>query len=160
VVLLLVAFLLNAPVRLAPEAFPALRRFLPLIQSYGSCASRVLFVEGQQPYGSRIDYGPLVHFYADREFEATDCAGAEAAIARAQPDWVIVSGANLTRCLSPMARAQLPTHVRYGNQHLLSRALPWKKDGVVDLTALERELRPAVDCRPAPISDSGYFRAE
>jgi hypothetical protein len=45
------------PIELVPEMFPALRRFNPIIQSYGSCRDKVLYIDGNQPYGSYGDYG-------------------------------------------------------------------------------------------------------
>jgi 4-amino-4-deoxy-L-arabinose transferase-like glycosyltransferase len=153
--LLASAVLLASPISLSPEMFPALKHFDAFIQSYGNCNDRVLYVEGQQPYGSHDDYGAEVGFYANRELVPVDCAGAPGAVEKLNPAWILVSGTNLAQCL-PGAQAKFQTRLRFGNQYLLSRVMP--KEDAFDLTALEREHRAPVDCGAVPLPQDRYHR--
>ena len=150
--------LLAFPIELSPEMFPALKRFEAVIQSYGDCHDKVLYVDGEQPYGSSGDYGVEVKFYTNREFLSTDCAGANALIASEKPRWILIFGKNRSACLSAENQTRFATHLQFGNQFLLSDLLP--RDKVGDLTPLARELRAPLDCGAAPLPKNRYYRYE
>lgn len=156
--MILPAFLLAMPVELSPEMFPALRRFDALIQSYGSCGDKVLFVEGQQPYGSFSDYSVEIGFYANRRAVNAGCADANAAVARENPAWILVAGSNLRDCLDERVRHAYPVRYRFGNQYLLSSVIPLRD--ALDLTPLARSLRAPLDCAPVPLPQDRYHRYE
>lgn len=154
--MILPAFLLAMPVELSPEMFPALRRFDALIQSHGSCRDKVLFIEGQQPYGSFSDYNVEIGFYANRQAESSSCGDAAARIETEKPAWILVAGSNLRDCLPEAARALYPVRYRFGNQYLLSRLI--LPEEALDLTPLARELRAPLDCGPVPLPRDRYHR--
>src|SRR5262249_5325835 len=87
--LILLAVLLTMPVPLAPEAFPALRKFRSFIQSTGTCQDKVLFVPGGQPYGGSNDYGIEVQFYTGRAMETSACSEASRAAQKHDIRWMI-----------------------------------------------------------------------
>jgi hypothetical protein len=156
--MILPAFLLATPIELSPEMFPSLRRFNSIIQSYGSCADKVLYIDGNQPYGSNGDYGVEIGFYANRRVVGTSCADANATAVKEKPNWVIVSGDHLEKCLTEEFRRSYPVRYRFGNQYLLSNLIDPKN--ALDLTMLARDLRAPHDCDPAPLPKSRYFRYE
>jgi 4-amino-4-deoxy-L-arabinose transferase-like glycosyltransferase len=150
-VLLIGTVLLASPIRLAPESFPAFRKFATVIQSYGSCQDRVLFVEGGQPYGEQKDYGNLIAFYTGRHMVVAPCEGASEAALGENVAWVIVSKEG---CLNESARKRFPLSIRYGNQWLLTRLVP--AADITDWTVLARELKAPEDCQPAPLVSDRY----
>ena len=156
--MILPAFLLATPIELSPEMFPALRRFNSIIQSYGSCADKVLYIDGNQPYGSNGDYGVEIGFYANRRMVGTSCADANATAVKEKPNWVIVSGDHLEKCLTEDFRRSYPVRYQFGNQYLLSNLIDPKN--ALDLTVLARDLRAPHDCDPAPLPKSRYIRYE
>jgi len=149
------AFLLAAPVPLGPENFPALRRFEALIQSYGSAADRILFIDGLQPYGGHLDSVYELSFYTGRAVLQGTCKTAGELLAKENPAWIVVSGENLERCLSREARALFPVQYRFGRQFLLSRIIP--RDSATDLTPLWRELRAPLDGKSQDYPQDPYF---
>jgi hypothetical protein len=150
----LLVVLLCTPVQTAPESFPAFKRFAALIQSYGECSDRVVFVEGGQPYGAFVDYLPLLNFYTGRHAVSAGCEDASRAALAADVAWVLIAGENFEHCLSADARARFPRVFLSGNQYLLTRRIPVA--ATVDLTPLERELRAPVDCAAAPLPRDRY----
>ena len=154
--LLVPSVLVATPIALSPEMFPALKRFDAIIQSYGSCTDTVLYVEGNQPYGSSGDYSAEVIFYTNRKFRAAECADVNGAIGSIAPAWILVSGDHLERCLSPQNTARYPVKFRFGNQWLLSRVMT--QDQATDLTVLERELKAPLQCDPVEFPKNRYHR--
>lgn len=142
------------PIHFAPEAFPALRKFNALIQSSGTIADRVLYVNGDFPYGSFMDYIPEIHFYTGRQTIVKDCEAVNTAVAT-EPAirWVIVAGVNYARCFDPQTRAFFPTVYRVGKVYLLSREM---RSAEIDLTPLDRELKAALDGAAANLTRNIY----
>lgn len=159
-VLLVATVILCSPINPSPESFPALRRFMAIIQSFGGCQDRVLFVNGYQPYAEFDDYEHLIHFYTGRGAVETDCRGLPSAATDPSIKWILVSGGNYPACLTPEITRRFPYRTLDGNQALLGQyGLSTEKDSV-DLTPLSRELKAATDCKPAPLPRDryhGYF---
>jgi len=156
--LVLPALLLVTPIELAPEMFPALRRFAPIIQSYGSCRDKVLYIEGGQPYGSFGDYRVEIMFYANRDTINASCDEAPRLIALEKPAWILVSGEHYPQCVRDAAK-QYPVRYLFGNQFLLSRVVPPQGvDSVIDLTALARDLQAPLDCEASALPKNRYYR--
>ena len=147
--------LLCSPIQLGPENFPALRKFSPMIQSYGSASDQVLFIHGKQPYGGHLDSVYELTFYTGRKVLQGFCESAESQIAVEKPEWIVVSGENFNHCLKPETRALYPVQYRFGTQHLLSRIIPAGSNQ--DLTPLRLELKPPLDGASEPTSDDPYF---
>ncbi len=141
------AFLLCTPTTLGPEAFIALKKFIPFIQSYGHCDDKILLIPGGEPIGSSMDYQLVLNFYADRSVDIVSCASASSAIQKNQPRWIILSGQNLEKCIALDTLQLFKTQIQVGNQYLLTNLIP--ENSKIDLTVLERELKPAFDCKPA-----------
>lgn len=156
VALLAATIILCSPINPSPESFPALRRFMAIIQSFGDCRDQVLFVNGYQPYAEFDDYQHLIHFYTGREAVETDCQGLPAAATDPQVKWIIVSGRNYPACLSSEVDKRFPFRAIDGNQVLLGQYGMTQGNDSVDLTPLSRELKAAVDCRPAPLPHDRY----
>jgi 4-amino-4-deoxy-L-arabinose transferase-like glycosyltransferase len=152
--LAIAVLLLCSPVSLSPESFPALKRFMAIIQSSGDCSERVLFVEGGEPYGSAKDYRNLIGFYTGRHLDDTECPAASDAASKAETAWVLISKENAEKCLSPAVRSAFPASYSYGSQLLLSRRS--RAGETLDLSPLGRELKAATDCRPAPLPSDRY----
>jgi hypothetical protein len=147
------------PIHFGPEAFPALKRFEPLIQSYGDCSQKVFFIEGQQPYGSWIDYKAEINFYTGRQMLYSECAEAKKYLdTESDIGWIIVSGTNLQDCISPEVQRRFKKRFEVGNQYLLTRLIP--DSDTTDLTPLERELRAPIDCVAAPYPKDIYHAYE
>lgn len=152
-VLLLSVVILCSPTQPSPESFPALRKFMALIQSYGDCSDRVLFVDRNQPYGGYLDYKNLVDFYTGHALVHASCAEASEKAMNPSISWVIASGD--LRCLDSRALQGFKKIVRFGNQFLLSRQIP--HDAETDLTPLARELKATIDCNAAPLPKDRYL---
>lgn len=152
----LLTLLLCSPITLGPEAFVALKRFMPLIQSYGTCEDRVLVVEGGEPVGSVLDYGLALKFYTGRNVITETCAGVSSILQQSHPQWVVISRENFSHCLSSSEKAFFQTQFQVGSQFLLSNQIP--ESTAIDLTPLERELQPVVDCHPQLYPQDRYHR--
>lgn len=150
------SFLLCTPTTLGPEAFVSLKRFIPLIQNYGHCDDLILMVPGGEPVGSFLDYHLVLNFYTERRIRAESCESIGAAILKESPEWVILSRENFEKCLTLEEQRSFPTKVDVGNLSLLSRLIP--RVQTIDLTPLERELKPVVDCQPQPYPKDMYHR--
>lgn len=148
------AFLLCTPTVLGPEAFVALKKFIPFIQSYGSCTDKILLISGGEPIGSSLDYQLVLNFYADRAVAIEVCANASATIRSLQPQWIITSRDHLEQCIEPDLLKGLKNRIQVGNQYLLTSLIP--DSSAFDLTVLDRELKPAFDCKPAAYSQDIY----
>jgi len=146
--LALLTFLLITPTHLAPEAFVALKRFVPFVQTHGSCDDRILLVPGGEPVGSALDYRLYLNFYTGRTVLEADCSIAGNAIREQNPEWVILSHEHYQKCLGAAEKARYPRKLLMGAQVLLSSRLPATE--MVDLTPLELELKAVRDCKPAP----------
>lgn len=156
VALLVSTVILCSPINPSPESFPALRRFMAIIQSFGDCHDQVLFVNGYQPYAEFDDYQHLIHFYTGRDALEADCQGLEAATADPRIKWIILSGRNYPACLTGEISRRFPYRIIDGNQALLGQYGLTREGSAVDLTPLSRELKAAVDCRPAPLPRDRY----
>ncbi len=156
--LLLPSLLLAFPVELAPEMFPALRKFNAIIQSYGSCQDPVMYIGGMQPYGTAGDYSVEIAFYSNRPFFESQCQDADRQVQLRNPRWIIVFGKNETTCLGEDVRAQFPVRYQFGNQVLLTNRVP--SGHGTDLTPLMRELEAPLDCDPAELPRNRYYRYE
>jgi hypothetical protein len=142
----LLAFLLIWPVSFGPEAFVALHRFVPFIQTHGSCDDHIALVPGGEPVGSDLDYTLYLSFYTGRTVDVTKCDRLNASILSGHsPDWVILSHENLRACLSPEARAKYPAGLLVGTQYLLGTKLA--ASPVTDLTPLELGNQAVIDCQ-------------
>lgn len=148
-------FLLATPVELAPEMFPALRRFNPIIQSYGTCRDYVLFINGQQPYGGPTDYQLELRFYTNRQVMIANCEESKVTIPEMSPQWIMISGSNLEKCIPEEMSKAYPVRYQFGNQYLLSRIIAPSQ--ATDLTPLMRDLQAPSDCEATPIPKSRYF---
>ncbi len=148
--------ILAFPIQLSPEMFPSLRRFNPIIQSYGKCRDKVLFVNGFQAYGGEQEYLAEVQFYTNRKVVGTLCGEAEKKVRDFNPEWIIVSGENKDKCLSESLRAPYSVTYQFGNQYLLSRIMDPKL--VTDLTPLARDLKAPLDCEKVTYTKSPFFK--
>jgi hypothetical protein len=171
--MLLPTFLVAMPVELAPEMFPALSLFEAVIQSHGTCRDRVAYIDGNQPYGSFVDYDVEIGFYTNRPFLKAQCSEASMLIDQHAPEWVIVSGENRKNCIREEQRRRYPTTYRFGNQYLLSRqegSQEFQKlsgnhsedlsSTEIDLTFLARKLSAPLDCTAVPLPKNRYYRYE
>ncbi len=134
------ALLVATPISLGPENFPALRRFHPIIQNYGTVQDRILFVDGEQPWGGDLDSMYELSFYTSRKILQGNCEESRRLLDAEKPEWVVVSGKNFHDCFSVDQLKQYPVQYKFGRQHLLSKIIP-EKDAL-DLTPLARELKP------------------
>ncbi len=148
------AFLLCTPTQLGPEAFVALKRFMPFIQSYGNCDHDILLVPGGEPIGSSLDYGLVLNFYTGHQVSVEGCLTASAFIRKNKPDWILISEEHLNQCLTAAEKTKYPTQLRMGNQYLLTSLIPSQAN--FDLTPLERELKPSIDCHPPSYPKDRY----
>jgi hypothetical protein len=154
--LVLMAFLLNTPVPLAPEMFPALKRFNAIIQTHKDCRQSVLMITGNQPYGSESDYGAEVGFYTSRGIVRSTCEEAQKVNFESHP-FVLVAGDHFNQCIPDIVKKQYSRIYKYGNQYLLTR---FPKEDVIDLTPLERELNAVRDCAPETMKHDIYHAYE
>lgn len=154
----LLSILLSCPISFGPEAFLSLKRFMPFIQTYGSCKDPVLLIQGGEPIGSSLDYQLVLNFYTNHPVRVADCGQASEMIRTTSPVWVIVSDENFHGCLTSELRDRYSTRFLAGNLYLLAQAGTIPENGRVDLTPLERELRPSVDCVAPAYSQDRYHR--
>jgi hypothetical protein len=154
VALLLTSFLLTTPVALGPEAFVALKRFIPFIQTHGRCDDVIALVPGGEPVGADLDYRLVLNFYTGRPVQTVDCQGLGSL--HPTPAWVILSLENFDRCLPAEARKTYPTQLRMGSQMLLSTQE--KSTALLDLTPLVLELKAVTDCQAPPYPQDLWHR--
>ena len=127
-----------------------MKRFVPLIQTHGSCADRIALVPGGEPVGGALDYRLYLSFYTGREVVVTQCAALQASVGSAKPpEWVILSRENLERCLTPELRARFTARLRMGSQYLLTTWIRTSPE--FDLSPLEHELQAAT-CPRDPVT--------
>ncbi|MGK5085195.1 glycosyltransferase family 39 protein [Bdellovibrionota bacterium FG-1] len=155
VAILLMAFLLVTPVGLGPEAFVALKRFVPLIQTHGNCDDHIALIPGGEPVGGDLDYRLFLNFYTGRYVDVVECSQV-GQLTRALPQWVIVSHENFERCLSQALRKKYLSTYRMGSQYLLTTLTA--SAPVIDLTPLELELKAVTDCKAPPFPKDIWHR--
>lgn len=127
------------PISFSNEVLPELRKFNAIIQSKGSITDRVLFINGNYPYGSFMDYQPLVNFYTGRQVDVRDCSGVTPSVANdPRVKWIIVAQPQFTTCITGEVRARFPTVYRMNTVMLLSSE---PRENEIDLTPLNRELK-------------------
>jgi hypothetical protein len=154
--LLIPVLLVCFPISLGPESFPALRKFHPFVQSYGSPADRVLFIDGRQPFGTALDSMYELALYTGRRIlQAKDCTEAAQLLETHRPEWIVLTAKEARDCLLDTHLRAYPFHLRFADQHLLSRLLPPEAAG--DLTPLHRELKAPRNGIPAPEPRDPYF---
>ncbi|MEO5970214.1 MAG: glycosyltransferase family 39 protein, partial [Bdellovibrionia bacterium] len=152
----LMAFLLSTPTSLGPEAFVALKKFVPFIQSYGSCEDSILLIPGGEPIGTSHDYRLVLNFYTGHTVDVEGCESVGTAIRKKEPQWIILSEANYKRCLTAEEKKKFSSQIKVGHQILLTDKIPRQSE--VNLTPLERELKPVIDCRPQAYVQDIYHR--
>jgi hypothetical protein len=152
----LMSFLLCSPTSFGPESFVALRRFAPLIQSYGKCS--ILLIPGGEPLGSAHENKLMLNFYTGRTVSVEGCESVGVALRRQSPTWMILSHDNYDRCLTTEEQNSFRTRFAYGNLYLLTNLIPGAGTGKIDLTPLERELLPIVDCQAQEYPRDRYHR--
>jgi hypothetical protein len=150
--LLLISFLLCTPTSLGPEAFVALKRFIPYIQTYGTCEDDIILVPGGEPVGSAHDYVLALNFYTGRRVVVTGCELVQTVIRKNEPRWLFLSRENYERCLTQVEQAKFKARFKLGSQMLLSTL----DIDTTDLTPLERELKPVIDCKAPPYPQDRY----
>lgn len=151
------AFLLTWPLSFGPEAFVALHRFIPFIQTHGSCEDVIALVPGGEPVGSDLDYSLHLSFYTGRTTQSVSCEQLSPMLeAPSRPAWIILDDENLKRCLTPGARSHYPTALRVGTQYLLTAKLATSP--VMDLTPLELEGQAVRDCQAPPYPHDLWHR--
>lgn len=147
--LLLLAALLVFPIHLGPEAFIALKRFMPLIQKHGDCDDVIALIPGGEPAGGDLDYRLVLNFYTSHPTQTLDChALAEKIDAGYPPPWLILAQDNLEPCLPAARRARYSAAYLSGNQYLFTTRIA--HSDVTDLTPMELELSAVTDCRAKP----------
>jgi hypothetical protein len=145
----LMAALLVFPIHLGPEAFGALRRFMPYIQTHGSCDDVVALIPGGEPAGSAQDYSLVLNFYTSRPVEVLNCETLRQRIhSGSPPPWVILGHENLEACFPVAARAAYPTALLSGSQYLFTTRIP--RSAIADLTPLDLEQAAVTDCKAPP----------
>jgi hypothetical protein len=147
--------LVSLPVPLGPEDHPGLRKLAPFIQAYGTCRDRILYIDGEQPFGSDLNSTYELAFYTGRRILQGVCKDAMDLVKRESPEWIVVTGINRRRCLAREVGAAYPVEWNFGGQFLLARNVPEQKQG--DLTPLVRELKPPLDCVSIPLPENPYF---
>lgn len=138
------SILLATPIDLAREKFPGLRRFNAIIAGHGSCTDKVFFIKGHQPYGRDRDAIAEINFYSGRPAFGFECDETNPAIEQQHPQWIVVSGPNLTDCINEKNRREFPVIYQFGNQYLLSAIID--AGAPIDLTPLLQELEAPNDC--------------
>lgn len=150
-------FILVTRTEPSPESFPALRKFMSVIQSHGDCRDKVLMVEGGWPYGTYLDYGNLLHFYTGRPTAQADCQTVNLLAQNREVKWILIAGKNYTDCLDQGVRGSFSKTFLDGNQALLVRSGVIDSDGSkIDLTDFNRDLKAVTDCKPAPLPRDRY----
>lgn len=148
--------LVATPIELGPENFPAFRRFEPIIQQYGTCSDRVLFIEGGQPFGGPLDNIYELSFYTGRKILQADCKTAFDVVKAHAPEWITMTDETRVNCLTESLLKPYKTQYRFGRQWLVSKIIP--KESELDLTAFARELKPVQPgCVVVPYSNNPYF---
>jgi predicted membrane-bound dolichyl-phosphate-mannose-protein mannosyltransferase len=155
--ILVMAVLLISPISLGPEAFVALKRFIPLIQVNAQCAEHIALVPGGEPVGSALDYRLALDFYTGRKIQVVECAKLAEELRSSQPpEWIILSHENFLACLPAAERLRFTGNFLVGTQHLLTNRI--KTAEVVDLTPLEVELKAVRDCVAPPYPRDRWHR--
>jgi len=127
------------PITFSGEPLPELRKFNAYIQSEGSITDRVLFVNGGYPYGSFMDYQPLINFYTGRQVDVRDCGAVSATVAAdSRVSWIIVAQPQFESCIPADIRTSFPTIYRMGTVMMLSRK---PRGNEIDLSTLFRKLK-------------------
>jgi hypothetical protein len=153
------AFLLVWPVSFGPEAFVALRRFVPYIQTHGSCDDVVALVPGGEPVGSELDYKLYLGFYTGRTIESVACEQiSQRVLSAAPPTWLVVDDEHLKRCVTPEARARYSTRLLVGTQYLLTSLIRPVAGLTLDLTPLELDRQAVRDCQAPPYPQDRWHR--
>jgi hypothetical protein len=153
------AFLLATPVQLAPESFPALRKFIPYIQSGGDCRDQVVIVEGGQPHGHFNDFSNLIRFYTGRAVALADCQTVNLAAQKREVKWILIAGKNYSSCLDDSVRRAFSRELVDGDQVLLTRPgmiSGGDSGGKLDLTPLNRDLKAVQDCQVSPLMNDRF----
>jgi 4-amino-4-deoxy-L-arabinose transferase-like glycosyltransferase len=150
--------LVGAPVALGPEDHPGLRKLAPFIQASGSCTDRILYIDGEQPFGGDLNSAYELAFYTGRTVLRSTCQNSKERVSGEDPEWIVVTGKNRDLCLPAGIRNRYTAEWNFGGQFLLSRVVPAQKQG--DLTPLVRELKPPLDCVSIPLPDNPYFPKE
>ena len=149
------------PVPLTAEQFPALRKFIPFIQTYATPSDRVLYINHTQPYGNDGDAYPEIAFYTGLTFTGSSCEGAPRKAGEVKPEWIITSGKSAGECLSIETLKAYPVRLKAGNQFLLSNRMPSARpDGAFDLTPLYRELGVTLDRDPPALPATPFHKYE
>lgn len=152
----LLTFAVTTPFKFAPESFLALKRFMPFMQTYGSCSDRVTLVPGGEPIGSAQDYTLVLHTYVQKPVDTVGCASlGEHLRSSPRTQWVVLAAADYERCVPVPQRGQFGLKLRAGGQLLLGRG-PAPRAEVVDLTPLQRELQMSADCVAPPYAKDIY----
>jgi hypothetical protein len=151
----LLALVVCTPISFGSETFVALKRFIPFIQTYSDCDDRILLISGGEPVGGAMSYQLVLNFYADRIVDTQNCASVPASLKKHFYHWIVVSNDNL-ECLPKDTISNLPTQIRVGSQYLLTDKM--QKMTTIDLTPLERELKPTVDCNSPPYPRDIYHK--
>lgn len=150
--------LVSFPIPLGPEDHPGLRKLEPFIQSYGTCRDKILYIDGEQPFGSDLNSTYELAFYTQRRILQAGCDNAKEILTGEDPEWIVVTGKNRDLCLPADIRKRFTTEWNFGGQFLLSRVVPIERQG--DLTPLVRELKPPRDCVSLPLPENPYFPKE
>jgi 4-amino-4-deoxy-L-arabinose transferase-like glycosyltransferase len=156
--LILPTVLLITPIELGPENFPALRRFEPIIQNYGSTDDHIMFVDGGQPYGSDLDTIYELSFYTGRKIIEANCENSNQLLKQFKPEWIIITAPNASHCLEVEVKKQYSVQYKFGRQFLFTRIV--SPEQATDLTPLIRELKPLNRGKLAPFPDDPYFPRE
>jgi hypothetical protein len=159
--LALPVLLVILPVPLTAEQFPALRKFIPFIQTYSGPGDRVMYINHTQPYGNDGDAYPEIAFYTGLTFTSSSCEAAALKVTRTHPEWILTSGKTAGECLSAKLLANYRFRLKAGNQFLLSNRTPGSRpDEAFDLTPLYRELGVSVDHEAPPLPATQFHRYE
>ncbi len=163
VTLVALAAVVVFPIPFAPEAFPALKRFNPYIQSYGNCEDQVLFVPGSHPYGGIVDYSIEIRYATGRKVQEAPCSELVRLASQPSAGWILMATSE-EHCLDAGTRSRFPTALRFGNQRLLTNRIPRETafadshGSALDLSPLQRELQGSIDCRAPEIKRDRYYR--
>lgn len=169
-VLLIAILLVCTPLRLSPESYPALRRWMAIIQGDGRVTEPVYVVEPGLPYANGGDYSHLIEFYTAHRTLRKNCNTLKEILPCREGCWVLGQSVELQKCFGTrsaahslgasavfqlydqlLIRFQSPVQASiYSKPNGISQA-PSIKEGSFqlpiwnDLTLLERDLLVAVD---------------
>jgi hypothetical protein len=104
-VLLAAILLVCTPLRLSPESYPALRKWMAIIQGEGLVTEPVFVVEPGLPYANGGDYSHLIEFYTARRAHRKNCSTLKEVLPCRQGCWVLGQSAELQRCFGSRAAA-------------------------------------------------------